>query len=152
MRTPKTPHLIACCLPLLAIACQKSGAEAQREAEKAQAEAQTKITNAEVEQDKKTAEARADFAKTRADYKPDMETKLADTDKRIATLAARSEKATGKTKAKLDNQLPYARAERDAFARDLAQLDNETASTWDAAKARLDEEWKALKDAVDKAE
>ena len=50
-RTHSFVRIAACCLPLLAFACDKSGAEAQREADKAQAEANTKTTGAQVEAD-----------------------------------------------------------------------------------------------------
>lgn len=139
-------------MPLLVFACDKSGAEAQREADKAQAEANTKTTSAQVEADKKIAAADKDFAKTREDYRHDIQSKLDDLDKKIADLDAKKMKATGKTKAKLDANLPNVHAQRDAFAQDFMSIQNDNATTWDASKARLDKEWTALKDAVDKAD
>ena len=145
-------RLVACCVPLLAFGCNKTGTEAQREADNAQAQANTKTTSAQVEADKKVADARNSFAKTREDYRHDMQTKLDDLDKKIADLDAKSKKQTGHTKAKLDSELPNIHAQRNAFAKDFDSVENDTATTWDASKARLDKEWTALKDAVDKAE
>jgi hypothetical protein len=141
--------ILACCA---IAACDKSGAEAQREADNAVAEGNTKTTNAQVEADKKVAAAESDFAKTREDYRHDIQSKLDDLDKKIADLDAKSMKATGRSKAKLDTYLPNVHAQRDAFAKDFASLRNENALTWDASKARIDKEWTALKDTVDKAD
>ena len=145
-------RVAACCLPLLAFACNKTGTEAQREADQAQATANTKVTNAQVEADKKVADAREGFAKTREDYRHDVQSKLDDLDKKIADLEAKRLKATGATRAKLDANLPNIHRERDAFAKDFATVQSDTAVTWDASKARLDKQWNALKDAVDKAD
>jgi len=144
-------------------ACDKSGTEAQDKANRAQAEANkdineanaeatTKITNAQVEADKKVAEAQNSFATTVEDYRHTMQGKLDDLDKKLADLDAKSRKATGNTKAKIDNNLPTLHAQRDAFASNFSRLDTATASTWDATKARLDKEWDDLKAAVDKVD
>jgi len=144
-------RLVACCLPLVAFGCNKTGTEAQREADNAQAEANTKTTSAQVEADKKIADARVSFAKTREDYRHDMQSKLDDLDKKIADLDAKAKKETGNVKAKLDANLPGIHAQRNAFTKDFGAIENDTATTWDASKVRLDKEWTALKDAVDKA-
>ena len=145
-------RIVACCLPLVAFGCNKTGTEAQREADNAQAQANTETTSAQVEADKKVADARNSFAKTREDYRHDMQTKLDDIDKKIADLDAKSKKETGNAKAKLDANLSGIHAQRNAFTKDFGSVENDTAVTWDASKARLDKEWTALKDAVDKAD
>jgi F0F1-type ATP synthase membrane subunit b/b' len=156
MQTGKTrtllPLVAACCLPLAAVACDKSGADAQREADKAQAQSTTQITNAQVEADKKVAQAQHDFDMTREDYRHDMQAKLDDLDKKIADLDAKSKTDVGHAKAKLDANLPSIHAQRAAFGRDFASIQSDTAMTWDSSKARLDKEWDALKSAVDKAD
>ncbi|MEA2753345.1 MAG: hypothetical protein QOI41_7488 [Myxococcales bacterium] len=152
MMNRSTLRFVACCLPLVAFGCNKTGAEAQREADNARVEANTKTTGAQVEADTKIADAQKAFAKTREDYRHDVQTKLDDLDKKIADLDAKAKKGTGTTKAKLDTNLPSIHSQRNAFARDFASVETDTALTWDASKARLDKEWTALKDAVDKAD
>jgi hypothetical protein len=161
----RTYAVLALCAPLslFAFACDKSGSEAQREADQAQAQAQkdesqaqaestTRITNAQVEANKKVSEAERDFQNTREDYRHSMQSKLDDLDKKISDLDIKRMKATGKTKAKLDSKLPDVHTRRDAFARDFSTIENDTAATFDASKARLDKEWSDLKSAVDKAD
>ncbi len=160
--------VLALLAPFAGVACDKSGAEAQREADKAQQNATTKITNAQVEADKEAAKAQAeaneksekaqaeanekisaadkDFMKSREDYRHTAQSHLTDVDKKLADLDA---KATKGEKVKAD--LTGLHAERNAFANDIDSLDRTTASNWDATKARLDKEWKDLKRAVDRA-
>lgn len=141
----------------MAVACDKSGAEAQREADKAQAKANTEITNAQVEADKKTANAQAeadkkiataekDFAKTREDYRHDMSTNIENLDKKLADLDARAKQ--GKH---IDGNLAALHQQRNVFVTDAKAIDTADARTWDATKDRLDKEWRNLQDAVDHA-
>ncbi len=152
---------IALVLPLAALACDKSGAEAQQKADKAQAQANQEITNATIESDKKIdkaqatadkkiAEADRDFAKTRDDFRHTATTNLADMDKKLADLDAKAKKATGKKKMDIEAGLPTLRTQRDAYAADLKNLDTATAATWDATRARVEKEWSDLKNAADK--
>lgn len=145
----------------LAVACDKSGADAQAQANAAQTsanrdianannEANTKINEAQATADQKIAAARADFAKTREDYRHTVQSNLDSLDKTIAQLEAKSKTATGKTKADIDARLPSLKAQRDAFVNDARSLDSATATTWDATKARLDKEWTDLKTAADR--
>lgn len=147
---------LALLVPAAFVACDKSGAEAQREADRAQAKANTEITNATLEAEKKVnsakaeasetiAKAEVDFAKTRADYRHTVQTNLADLDKRIADLEVRVQK--GK---KVDVDLGVLRSQRDAFAVDARAIETADARTWDATKERLDKEWNDLKNAVDR--
>jgi F0F1-type ATP synthase membrane subunit b/b' len=145
--------LILVSIPLVAaaIACDKSGADAQETANKAQAQANTEITNAQVTADKKIADVRVDFAKTSEDYRHTMQAKLDGLDKKLAELDARTRTATGTTASDLSAKSATVRAQRDAFASDFRNLGSSSAATWDATKARLDAEWTNLSTAVDKA-
>lgn len=159
--------IAACCLSLVAFGCNKSdkaGAEAQHEATQAQAHATTETTKAQIEANKKAeteqaeankkiAKEEASFSKTREDYRSDMQNKLVELDKKIADLDTKEAKATGNTKAKLEQHLPGIHKERQSFEKDFAALQHENdPATWDTSKARLDKEYDALKNAVDHAD
>jgi hypothetical protein len=144
----------------VAAACDKSGADAQAQANEAQQKANTEITNANVEAngkaaqaqseaDKKVAAVQGDFAKTREDYRHKVQTNLDALNKDIDTLDAKAHTATGSTKAAIDAKLPSIRMQRDAFVADFRGLDRTVATTWDAASARIDKEWTDLRAAVD---
>ena len=143
-------------------ACDKKAEDDQSKANNAQAtanekvaeakiEADKKINAAQAEADKKIAEAQASFGKLREDFRHKTTTDLVDLNKKIDELDAKAKKATGKTKADLDNLIPQIKAKRDAFNADFKTIDNVTAPTWDDAKARLEKEWSDLKTVVDKA-
>jgi hypothetical protein len=156
--------IVALCAPaavLTVSACEKSRTDVQQKAEHAQAEgqkdmreatseAQTKITSAEMEANRKMTDAEHGFVASREDYRHTVQSNLDDLDKRLADLDIKARHATGKEKAKLDQMLPGLHAQRAAFGRDFATIENDTAATWDASKARLDKEWKDLKNAVDR--
>jgi hypothetical protein len=140
------------------VACDKSGADAQAQANEAQNKANTEITGAQVEAnkkidqaqaeaDQKIAAARGDFSKTREDYRHDMQANLDAIDKRIADLDA---KALAASNASLRSALVSIKAQRDAFANDFAGVTRTTALTFDDTRNRLDKEWADLKAAVDK--
>ena len=144
----------------LAVACDKSGADAQAQANAAQttanhdiananSEANAKVNEAQATADQKIAAARADFAKTREDYRHTVQTNVDALDKTIAQLEAKAKTSTGKTKADIDARLPALKAQRNAFVSDVRALDSATAMTWDSTKARLDKEWADLKTAAD---
>jgi len=139
------------------VACDKPGEKEQTaegranvQAQQAQDEAARKAAEAQAEADRKVAAARIDFEKARDDYRSSRENDLADLNKRIAQLDAKEITATGQTKVDLDTKLPPIHSERDAFASHLKSLDATAAATWDTSKARLDQEWDALKANVDK--
>ena len=145
----------------LAVACDKSGSEAQTQANEAQEkanreiakagnEANAKAVEAQSEADKKVAAAQADFAKAREDYRHKVQTDLDALNKTIDELDAKAMKATGKAKADLEARLPVLKAQRDAFVTDFRALQNSTAVTWDSMKARLDKELTDLKASADK--
>jgi hypothetical protein len=137
-------------------ACDKSGKETQREVDNAQAQAQTEITNAQVQAndkanaaqakaDEKINEAQRDFDKTREDYRHTMQSNLETLDKKIADLDAKAVKASTDKRVDLDNEASKLRAERSTFAADVKALDNASAASWDATKARMDKEWSDIK-------
>lgn len=146
----------------LAVACSDDAAEMRQNASKAQADANVKIdaANATADQTIRTAQADADskiaaerakFTALREDYRHKVTLNLVDLDKKIADADAKASKSTGKTKAQIDARLVAVHADRDAFARDFATLDQESSATWDAATARMDLEWKNLVARVDEA-
>jgi hypothetical protein len=141
------------------VACDKTGAEAQAQANEAQnkantevasanSEANQKIAQAQSEADKKIAAAQGDFAKTREDYRHTVQSNLDALNKQLGDLDA---KAATSTKADLRAALPALKSQRDAFVADFGSLRNASAVTWDGTKARLDKEWTDLKTAVDRA-
>ena len=141
------------------VACDKTGAEAQAQANEAQNKANTQVANANGEAnakivqaqsdaDKKIAAAQADFAKTREDYRHTVQTNLDALNKQIVDLDA---KAATSTKPDLRAALPAIKSQRDAFVTDFQTLGTVNATTWDTRKAQLDKEWTDLKASVDKA-
>lgn len=153
--------ILAFAVPVLA--CDKSGQDEQRKADKAQATANQEITNAQIEAndkasnaqanaDKKIAEAEKDFAKTREDYRHDMQSNLDSIDKKIADLEVKAKKATGKKRADLDAAIPVLKSQRDAFSVDMKTIETANATSWDGTKTRIDKQWTDLKRAVDKVD
>ena len=149
----------AAVLSLSIVACNKP-AGPQQQADIAQAaadekiaaakkEADQKITAAQAQADRRTADLQASFARTVEDYRHKTQTDLSDLDRKIDDLDAEAKTATGKAKSELGTRLPPIKEKRAAFAADFKSLDNATAMSWDATKARLDNEWKDLKTLVD---
>jgi hypothetical protein len=117
----------------------------------ARAEADAKARAAQAEADQKIADAQASFMKMREDYRHSVTSNLADLDKKINDIDAKYKKATGKIRAELDAPRSAIHTSRDRFAADFEGLKRASASTWDAAKAKLDKEWSDLKSMVDGA-
>jgi hypothetical protein len=146
---------------ILATGCEKAADEqqkannAQSEADKkiatAHQEADDKTATAQSEADKKVAEAQAKFSKMREDYRHKVQTDLVDVDKKIDDLGAKEKTKSGKAKTDLDDSLKQIRAQRDAFMTSFRALDTASATTWDDAKARLDQQLTALKATIDKS-
>ena len=147
----------------LAVACDKTGTDAQTEVNKAQDKANAEIAKAnnqvtttaakaQTEADKTIIAAQADFATTRENYRHTVQSNLDALDKKLADLDVKAKTATGTAKTDLRATVPALRAQRDAFVADYQSLGSASAVTWDATKARLDKEWTDLKAAVDKAE
>jgi hypothetical protein len=144
----------------LAVACDKSGADAQAEVNAAQNKANAQIARAneqvattgalaQSEADKKISAVQADFAKTREDYRHTVQSNLDDLTKRLADIEV---KAKTSTTPDLHATITALRAQKDAFVADYQSLASASPVTWDATKARLDKEWAALKAAVDKVD
>jgi hypothetical protein len=153
------PLTLTALLALSSIACEKPGAterqkeqQANEQAAQARNEANEQMQTAQGKADKEIAAARADFEKAREDYRHAQTLNLSDIDRKIAALDAKDKTATGKTKAELDAKLPAIRAQREAFVRELQDVDRATSSTWDDVKANVDRKWDSLNDAVNKAE
>jgi len=161
MRTVLT-SIFAVSLGLAVVGCNRA-ADEQRKADEARAEAdrkaaevsqdsQQRINSAQAEADEKIAEANASFLKMREDYRHDMTQKLVELDKDIAELEAKAKSETGKTKAKIESNLPTVRQMRDDFVREYRSVEAASASTWDATKERLNKSWDELEKAVDRAD
>ncbi len=124
-------------------------ADANEKIDEVNAEADQDIREAQAEADKEIADARADFRTLREDYRHATATKLVELDKKVANLEARALEANGEKKAELETKLKNVRAQREVFIKDYQSLDDVNASTWDATKARLDQEWAELERRVD---
>ncbi len=149
---------VAAVLSASVLACDKSGEREQNaegranmQAQEAQNQAARTAAAAQAEAEQKIAAARADFEKARADYLQSKQSDLDKLNEKIANLETKDRTSSGKAKAALDTSLPVIRAQRDAFASDLATLRTATPTAWDGLKIRVDNEWEALKSAVDKA-
>jgi regulator of protease activity HflC (stomatin/prohibitin superfamily) len=144
----------------LAVACDKSGTDAQAEVNAAQNKANAQIAQAneqvtttgalaQAEADKKIIAAQADFAKTREDYRHTVQSNLDDLSKRLADLDV---KAKASTSPDLRATVTALRAQENAFIVDYQSLASTSPEAWDATKARLDKEWSALKATADKVD
>lgn len=149
-------------LGLAAVACDKTAQQDQDKVNQAQAtandkisaaqtEAQTKITSAQVAANQTIASANADFMKMRESYRHDVQTNLIDEDSKIQSLDDKERTLTATKKTAMDTSLTDIGAKRSVFVTDINALDQSTATTWDAAKAKTDQAWSDLKGAVDKA-
>jgi hypothetical protein len=94
----------------------------------------------------------SDVTKWREDYRHEKQSDLDSLDKGIADLQGKEKSISGKARRDVDSILDKVKSERDVFVGDLRSLDNTGAVGWDSTKARLDQEWAALKTANDKAE
>ena len=141
------------------LACDKPGvAERQREDPPSEQPPQTTNVAAQRSQGAPTTTAdndmsgvRTDFEKNREDYVHARDADLVDLDKTIAALEAKEKAAKDRAKVELQANLSAIREKRDAFVRDVNALGKTTAIGWDQAKAKVEQEWNALKAAVDKA-
>jgi len=145
-----------------AVGCDKA-ADQQKKADEARAEADTKVGDANREaadkinaaradEDKKVAEAQANFLKLREDFRHKVTNDLVSVDKDIADLEAKAKTATGKTKAKIDAELPTIHSLREDVSSEYRSLEFSSALSWDDAKGRVDKAFDSLKQAVDKAD
>ena len=158
MRRHAIPFALVALLSASLFACDKPGATEQQKEDKANEqaanarnEAMQKAESAQASAQKDIAAAQVQFEKSREDYRHSRRIDLADVDKKVVDLETEQRTATGKTKANLAANVPAIRAQRDAYVRDRQALDAAAPATWDSAKANLDKEWDALKEAVDHA-
>lgn len=144
----------------LTTACGEDAADMQRSANAAQDVANTKIDDvtADADQDIRTAQAAADktvaaewadFRTLREDYRHTTKINLVELDKKVSDIEARALKENGAKKADLEAKLKVIHADRDTFMNDYKGLEDETASTWDATKARMDARWSDLASRVE---
>lgn len=146
----------------LVVACADDAADMRQSANKAQTDANIKIDAAQANADQviRTAQADADstiaaerarFIALREDYRHATTVNLADLDKKVADIEAKAQSSTGAARTTLNASLAAIRVDHDAFMKDSAALESESASGWDAARERLDAEWKNLSNRVDEA-
>jgi len=149
-------------LGLTAVACDKTAQQDQDKVNQAQqtasdkiaqaqAESTTKITSAQVTANQQIASATADFMKMRESYRHDVQTNLIDTDTKIQNLDDKERTLKAQAKIDMDKNLADISAKRSAFVSDIGVIDQSTATSWDAAKAKTDQAYTDLKSAVDKA-
>jgi hypothetical protein len=153
------PLTLTALLAATSIACEKPGAterqkeeQANQQLAQARNEATQRTESAQAAATKDINVARADFEKSREDYRHARMVDLSDLDKKVADLEGKSQKASGKAKADLQDKLSLIHRDRDGFVRDMQALDKTTPAAWDDAKVNLDREWNALKATVDKAQ
>jgi hypothetical protein len=139
------------------LACSKPGATerqkeitASEEAKAITSEAQQHYQGAYSVAEKTMSSARAEFEMTRENYLHTRRLDLIDLDKRIADLEASPPSSMAKA-ADVRARLSTINAQRDAFGRHMAVLETAPAATWDASTKKLDQEWDALRRAVDAA-
>lgn len=158
MKHRTAPIAMIALLSVSSLACDKPGVSerqketnASEEARNAANEAQRHMQSAQAEAEKTISTARADFETTREDYLHRRRLDLIELDAKIANIDANARTATSNTKADVQARLSAIGAQRTAFAHHLQTLDTATGATWDSSRASLDEEWDALKKAVDDA-
>lgn len=125
--------------------------EAERDIAHAERTSQEVVKNAQAEADKVIGEAQASFDKLREDYRHRVASDLVDVDRRIDLLSAKAGMASTQSKRTLEGHLATIRLRRAAHADELKRLEAASATTWDAAKLRVDAKWTELKSALDRA-
>lgn len=130
-------------------AAEKAQSEANAKIQAAQAKADEAARDAQAEADKKIAAESGDFMTLREDYRHTATLNMVAFDKKVADLEAKAKTATGKEKSELEAKVKDVKAQHQVFMKDYSGLDNETAATWDATRARLDAEWAALEARLD---
>jgi hypothetical protein len=104
----------------------------------------------QAEADKSVSAARADFETTRENYLHTRRLDLIDLDRRIGDLEVVSSSDSRKA-ADVRARLSDIHARRDAFSRHMGTIASAPAANWDASTKQLDQEWDALRRAVDAA-
>jgi hypothetical protein len=157
MKNCKECLTLAVLLSAVPLACNKSGATEQqketRASEQAKAittEAQEHYQGAYSSAEKTMSAARAEFETTRENYLHTRRLELIDLDRRITDLEGLPPPSTSR-EADIRARLSAINALRDAYGHHLAALETATAATWDASTKKLEQEWDALRRAVDSA-
>jgi len=157
MKDPKVLVTLTALMSAWSLACGKPGATEKQKEQQASdevramtIEAQQQVARVHAEAEKSVSAARADFETTRENYLHTRKLDLIDLDRRIADLEVASSSDTRKAadmRARLSDIYPR----RDAFSRHLGTVAAAPSATWDAATKQLDQEWDALRRAVDAA-
>jgi len=111
----------------------------------------SKAKSAAAEADLKALQARTDFTKAREDYRHKIVSGLSDLDRKVVVLERKAKASDGKNDNPLEMNLTQIRADRYAFMNNYKSLDGVSDANWDVSRARLDKEWVALADLVDKS-
>jgi hypothetical protein len=129
---------------------QKENAAIQDNQQSQQSYAQQSAQSQANAQDKINS-AQADFDKTRGDYSRDRQVDLKEVDDRVSKLEQRANTATGPARARMQQDLATIRTQRAAFAADVRSITGVVATEWDQFKSKVDDEYNALRDHLDKA-
>jgi hypothetical protein len=139
-----------------AIACDKPGAaEQQKENTAVQHDLQAttagqQTAQAQADVRDKIGGAQAEFDKTRNDYSRDRQLDLKEIDERISKLEERTQAATAAKRGQVEQALANIRVQRSAFASDVRAIGGVAAGDWDQFKSKVDDEYNALRDHLDK--
>jgi biopolymer transport protein ExbB/TolQ len=140
-----------------AIACDKPGAaEQQKENTAVQHDLQAtsagqQSAQAQADMRDKIGAAQPEFDKTRNDYSRDRQMDLKEMDERISKLEVRTQATTAPARGRLEQALAKIRVQRSAFASDVRAIDGVAAADWGQFKSKVDDEYNALRDHLDKA-
>jgi len=142
---------------LAAMGCDKPGAAEQQKENaaiqqdlQAQNSAAQQSAQAQADMRDKIAAAQVDFDKTRNDYSRDRQLDLKEIDERISKLEERTQAATAAKRGQLEQALANIRVQRSAFASDVRAIGGVAAGDWDQFKSKVDDEYNALRDHLDK--
>lgn len=158
MKNCIAPITLIALLSASSLACDKPGVSerqketnASEEARTAAEQAQRQMQTAQAGAEKTISTAWADFETTRENYLHRRRLDLIELDKKIANIDASARTKSGNVGADTRARLSAIGSQRDAFARHVQALEVVTAATWDGAATSLDQEWEALRKAVDDA-
>ena len=146
----------------LLFGCDRSPAEAQRDAREAQRRADQESAEVQRRADEiaRQAQAKANeaaqraeqtFIRARNEFRALIEKDLDDLSGQIDDLKLRASKAKGKSKLELDAAVKSLEGQRLAFKRDLEGLEKTSAQDFEAMKARLNADIAAMKKSLNDA-
>ncbi len=108
-------------------------------------------SNAELRAEQKQERAQMEFMQLREKYRQLVTAGLVDLDRKVLILEGKEKYSRGAAKSAMQMSLTQIRADRYAFMSDYKSLDTASSGTWEATKARLDKEWTALSELVDRS-